>query len=67
MYDADFDIEADLEKLEAEVTLEGSGEMPEAPGGDLEYISESTVEDVSEVGDKDKLKDEIKKLKEELK
>lgn len=33
----------------------------------LMQISESTVEDVSEVGDKNKLEDEIKKLKEELK
>jgi hypothetical protein len=67
LMDAEYDVDAELEKLEAEVTLEGSGEMPEAPGGDLEYISESTVDDVSEVDDKDKVKEEIKKLKEELK
>ena len=67
LMDAEYDVDAELEKLEAEVTLEGGGDMPEAPGGDLEYISESTVDDVSEVDDKDKVKEEIKKLKEELK
>ncbi len=65
--DEDYEINAELDKLEAEMTLETGGEMPEAPGDELEYISESTVEDVSETTDKEKVKEEIKKLKEELK
>jgi hypothetical protein len=64
--DLAIDVDAELEKLESEMLLEQGGEMPEVPSEELEYISDVPVEDLPQEDSKEKLEEEIKKLREEL-
>jgi len=59
--DQGIDIEDEFEKLESEVLLEAAGEIPETP-----VEEEFIIDEVPEVETKEKLKDEIAKLKKEL-
>jgi hypothetical protein len=59
--DQGIDIDDEFQKLESEVLLEAAGEIPEAP-----VSEEFVIEEVSEAQTKEKLKDEIDKLKKEL-
>ncbi len=59
-------IDDELEKLESEMLLEQGGEMPEVPADDLQYISDVPLEELPQEDSKDKLEEEIKKLREEL-
>ncbi len=65
--DLAIDVTDELNQLETEMLLDQGGTMPETPSDDLQYIPE--YEDIEETGDiksKDKLKEEIDKLKKEL-
>ncbi|TXT67362.1 MAG: Vps20/32/60-like protein (ESCRT-III) [Promethearchaeota archaeon] len=64
--DLAIDVDAELDKLESEVLLESAGDMPEVPADDLQYISDVPLEDFPQEDSKDKLQEEIKKLREEL-
>jgi hypothetical protein len=65
--DLAIDVDSELEKLESEVLLEQGGDMPEVPaGGEEEYISDIPMEELPAEDSKEKLQDEIKKLREEL-
>ena len=57
----------ELDKLETEILLETSGALPSAPPSEDQYITETDVEfeDIHEKS-ADEVKDEIKKLREEL-
>ncbi|MHA1658404.1 MAG: Snf7 family protein [Promethearchaeota archaeon] len=65
--DLGIDVNDELNQLETEMLLETSGTMPEVPADDLEYIPEIDVESAdSEVMSKEKLQDEIEKLRKEM-
>jgi len=64
--DLAIDVDAELEKLESEMLLEQGGEMPEVPSEELEYISDVPMEELPQEDSKEKLEEEIKKLREEL-
>ncbi|MHA1338092.1 MAG: hypothetical protein ACTSPW_20535 [Promethearchaeota archaeon] len=57
----------ELDKLETEILLETGGALPSAPPSEDQYITESDVE-FEDIQEKtaDEVKDEIKKLREEL-
>ena len=65
--DLAIDVTDELNQLETEMLLEQGGTMPEIPSDDLQYIPEfDELEEEAEVKTKDKLKDEIDKLRKEL-
>lgn len=65
--DLGISVDDELNQLETEMLLDQSGEMPEVPADDLQYIPETEVEETdSELKSKEKLKDEIEKLRKEL-
>ena len=65
--DLAIDVTEELNKLETEMLLEQGGDMPEIPADDLQYIPEYDLEEEeAEIKSKDKLKDEIDKLRKEL-
>ncbi|MGV9173745.1 MAG: Snf7 family protein [Promethearchaeia archaeon] len=71
--DTGIDVSEEMNKLQTEVLLDESGPLPEVPsetGGEQEeYITDLDsleVEEGEEVKSKDQVKNEIKKLKEEL-
>lgn len=63
--DLAIDVSDELEQLETEMLLDQSGEMPEVPSDELQYISEE-IEEEPEVKSKEKLEKEIEKLRKEL-
>ncbi|MEJ2250134.1 MAG: Snf7 family protein [Candidatus Lokiarchaeota archaeon] len=57
----------ELDQLETEMLLDQSGEMPEVPSDELEYIQETPYdEEEPEIKSKEKLAMEIEKLRKEL-
>ena len=64
--DLGISVDDELNQLETEMLLDQSGDMPEVPADDLQYIPEIEIESDSELASKDKLKDEIEKLRKEL-
>ncbi|TXT63484.1 MAG: Vps20/32/60-like protein (ESCRT-III) [Promethearchaeota archaeon] len=65
--DLAIDVSEELEQLETEMLLEKGGEMPEVPSDELQYISEIDTEEVQpELQNKEKLQEEIEKLRKEL-
>ena len=65
--DLGIDVNDELNLLETEMLLETSGTMPEVPADDLEYLPEIDIESRdSEVMSKEKLQDEIEKLRKEM-
>jgi len=65
--DLAIDVTDELNQLETEILLDQGGAMPEIPSDDLQYIPEfDEFEEEAEVKSKDKLKDEIDKLRKEL-
>ena len=65
--DLGIDVNDELNQLETEMLLETSGTMPEVPADDLEYLPEIDIESRdSEVMSKEKLQDEIEKLRKEM-
>ncbi|TET59399.1 MAG: hypothetical protein E3J52_05955 [Promethearchaeota archaeon] len=65
--DLGIDVTEELNQLETEMLLDQGGAMPEIPSDDLQYIPEyDEFEEEAEVKSKDKLKDEIDKLRKEL-
>ena len=65
--DLAIDVTDELNQLETEMLLEQGGAMPEIPSDELTYIPEfDELEEEAEVKSKDKLKDEIDKLRKEL-
>lgn len=65
--DLAIDVTEELNQLETEMLLDQGGTMPEIPSDDLQYIPEyDEFEEEAEVKSKDKLKDEIDKLRKEL-
>jgi len=57
----------ELDQLETEMLLDSSGEMPEVPTDELQYIHETTLEEEEpEMKSKEKLAEEIEKLRKEL-
>jgi hypothetical protein len=65
--DLAIDVTDELNQLETEMLLDQGGTMPEIPSDDLQYIPEyDELEEESEVKSKEKLKDEIDKLRKEL-
>ncbi|MFX1308172.1 MAG: Snf7 family protein [Promethearchaeota archaeon] len=65
--DLAIDVTEELNQLETEMLLEQGGAMPEIPADDLQYIPEYEIEEeAAEIKSKDKLKDEIDKLRKEL-
>ncbi len=65
--DLAIDVTDELNQLETEMLLDQGGTMPEIPSDDLQYIPEfDELEEEAEVKSKDKLKDEIEKLRKEL-
>ena len=65
--DLAIDVTDELNQLETEMLLDQGGTMPEIPSDDLQYIPEfDEFEEEAEVKSKDKLKDEIDKLRKEL-
>jgi hypothetical protein len=63
--DLAIDVTEELNQLETEMLLEQGGTMPETPADDLQYIPEYEDELVEEKS-KQRLQDEIEKLKKEL-
>ena len=66
--DMGIDIDDELSQLETEIMLEDAGELPEAPQGSQQKESMSILNDpgTSNIKSEEEIKDEIKKLKEEL-
>jgi hypothetical protein len=66
--DLAIDVTDELNQLETEMLLDQGGTMPEAPSDDLQYIPEYDEEFEEEMGlkSKDKLNEEIEKLRKEL-
>lgn len=65
--DLGIDVSELLDQMETEVLLDQSGQMPSVPSGDLpEYISDVVTDEAEEVQSKQKLQDEIEKLRKEL-
>jgi len=65
--DLAIDVTDELNQLETEMLLDQGGAMPEIPSDDLQYIPEfDEFEEEAEVKSKDKLKEEIDKLRKEL-
>ncbi|MCK4381379.1 MAG: Snf7 family protein [Candidatus Lokiarchaeota archaeon] len=65
--DLAIDVTDELNQLETEMLLDQGGTMPEIPSDELAYIPEfDEFEEEAEVKSKDKLKDEIDKLRKEL-
>jgi hypothetical protein len=65
--DLAIDVTEELNQLETEMLLEQGGAMPEIPADDLQYIPEYDLEEEeAEIKSKEKLKDEIDKLRKEL-
>jgi len=65
--DLSIDVTEELNQLETEMLLDQGGAMPEIPSDELAYIPEfDEFEEEAEVKSKDKLKDEIDKLRKEL-
>ncbi|MFW9822278.1 MAG: hypothetical protein ACFFE4_05060, partial [Candidatus Thorarchaeota archaeon] len=61
------DVTEELNQLETEMLLDQGGSMPETPSDDLQYIPEyDTLEEDTEYKTKEKLQDEIDKLRKEL-
>ena len=65
--DLGIDVSSELNQLETEMLLDQGGSMPSIPEDDLEYITEEddSLEDAATVS-KDKVQEEIEKLKKEL-
>jgi len=63
--DLGIDVSSELNQLETEMLLDASGELPSTSGDVPEYISEYDLEE-EEVSTKEKLEDEIEKLRKEL-
>ena len=63
--DLGIDVTSELNQLETEMLLDASGELPSTSGDVPEYISELDYEE-EEVSTKEKLEDEIEKLRKEL-
>jgi hypothetical protein len=65
--DLAIDVTEELHQLETEMLLDQGGTMPEIPSDDLQYIPDyDELEEEAEVKSKEKLKDEIDKLRKEL-
>jgi len=65
--DLAIDVTEELNQLETEMLLDQGGAMPQIPSDDLQYIPEyDELEEEAEVKSKEKLKDEIDKLRKEL-
>ncbi|MFX1455552.1 MAG: Snf7 family protein [Promethearchaeota archaeon] len=65
--DLAIDVTEELNQLETEMLLDQGGSMPETPSDDLQYIPEyDTLEEDTEYKTKEKLQDEIDKLRKEL-
>ena len=65
--DMGIDIDDELSQLETELMLEDAGQLPDTPEAEMESMSlYDDAETSSSVRSKDKLKDEIDKLKKEL-
>lgn len=66
--DLAIDVTEELNQLETEMLLEQGGAMPEIPSDDLQYIPEygDEFEEEVEAKSKEKLQDEIEKLRKEL-
>jgi hypothetical protein len=57
----------ELDQLETEMLLDQSGEMPEVPSDELQYIHDTSYEEEEpEIKSKEKLAEEIEKLRKEL-
>ncbi len=65
--DLAIDVTDELNQLETEMLLDQGGTMPQIPSDDLEYIPEfEEGEEGEDIKSKEKLKDEIEKLRKEL-
>ena len=64
--DLAIDVTDELNQLETEMLLDQSGQVPDVPVDDLQYISEFDDEEEPEIKTKAKLEDEIEKLRKEL-
>ncbi len=65
--DLAIDVTEELNQLETEMLLDQGGSMPETPSDDLQYIPEyDGLEEDQELQSKEKLQDEIEKLRKEL-
>jgi len=65
--DLAIDVTEELNQLETEMLLDQGGTMPETPSDDLQYIPEyEGFEEDTELKSKEKLQDEIEKLRKEL-
>ena len=65
--DLAIDVTEELNQLETEMLLDQGGTMPETPSDDLQYIPEyDGLEEEGELRSKEKLQDEIEKLRKEL-
>ncbi|MFX1314378.1 MAG: Snf7 family protein [Promethearchaeota archaeon] len=65
--DLAIDVTEELNQLETEMLLDQGGAMPEVPSNDLQYIPDyDELEEEAETKSKEKLKDEIDKLRKEL-
>ncbi len=64
--DFSIDVTNELNQLETEILLEQGGSMPEVPEADLQYIPETDILEKAEPQSKEKLQEEIEKLRKEL-
>ena len=64
--DLAIDVSDELNQLETEMLLEQGGAMPEVPSDELQYIPDYEIEEEPGVKSKEKLQDEIEKLRKEL-
>ncbi len=64
--DLAIDVGDELEQLETEMLLEQGGSMPKVPSDDLQYIPDYALDDEPQVESKEKLQEEIEKLRKEL-
>ena len=65
--DLAIDVTEELNQLETEMLLDKGGAMPQVPADDLQYIPDyDELEEEPEFKSKEKLKDEIEKLRKEL-
>ncbi|MBY9006312.1 MAG: Snf7 family protein [Candidatus Lokiarchaeota archaeon] len=65
--DLAIDVSEELDQLETEMLLEKGGSMPKVPVDDLAYIPDYQIEEEESTGEsKEKLQDEIDKLRKEL-
>ena len=64
--DLAIDVTEELNQLETEILLDQGGTMPKVPADDLQYIPEYEELEEEEMKSKEKLKDEIDKLRKEL-